>query len=192
VFVSASAGRAHGAAADAHGHVFTWGARNDRGQLGIGATDSSGAAAAAAAALPIANRPLVYPGDNNGSSGGAGSSSSSSNSSGSHARSLERADSLALLARSVQMPAPLLGALRAARGTSHAQCETAAACGDCAEPPSDQGPALRIFRLDIGQAVAMVACGGVSSNASHLSLPHGRGGFSVCVLLRDMQRNTHP
>ncbi|GBF99034.1 hypothetical protein Rsub_11979 [Raphidocelis subcapitata] len=168
-FVSCAAGRGHSAAADAAGHVFTWG-DNGRGQCGI----EDGAVPVATHALPPRR------------TGGEGS----------EGRRLGKLDSLALLASSVRLPQPLLSALRAQQARREAA--TATAVGANAGPastqaqPAEQGGRtagneaaadgaalseerqLRIYRLSLGQAVAMVACGGGQCGvpaASFSSLP---------------------
>jgi hypothetical protein len=161
LFVSVSAGRAHGAAADAGGHVFTWGA-NEHGQCGA----EPGARPAISHTLPPAPPPAPpqalaaagaeAPGD---AAGGTTPVAPG--------RRLGKIDSLDVLEASVRLPGSLLQALRAQRSLQRAVAAGSGGgsdAGAAAAPPPLQTAAhrqLHVYRLTIGQAVHMVSCGGV-------------------------------
>lgn len=179
VFTSCAAGRAHGAAADAGGHVFTWGA-NDLGQCGV-----------AADAAPVIAHTLQ-----DGAAEGAAADAGGSSAAGGQRR-MTKLDSLALLERSVRLPPSLLQSLKAAQAQERArraaeaanaaaaaeaaaeapggaQAAEAAAKGEAAAAAAAAGSQLRVYRVTIGQAVSMVACGGVSGGGIGRSAAAGR------------------
>ena len=194
-FVSAAAGRAHGAAADAAGHVYTWGA-NDRRQCGV---DDGQQAPAVTHALLLAAPAAEESGSGGDGDGGACSGSGRGSGGddgggGGSSRRLTKLDSLSALASSVRLPPSLLATLRAQqerearRATREAEVGigtggggtgklVAAAAGGSpsgaaqqqqqAAAAGAQGPELlHVYRLSIGQAVTMVACGGAHTLAA--------------------------
>jgi hypothetical protein len=148
VFVSCAAGRAHSAAADGAGHVYTWGA-NEAGQCGV-----------AKDAAPVISHALPADvGDETSVTGDAAS------------RRLTKLDSLALLASSVRLPPSLLQSLkqqqalhRQQQQALEANAQIEAVPEGCAAAEADGASArqLHVYRVTIGQAVHMVACGAVS------------------------------
>jgi hypothetical protein len=164
VFVSAAAGRGHGAAADAGGHVYTWGT-NERGQCGV-----------QPGSQPVISHPLPPPpaADAEGAAGNAAAAGS---------RRFGKIDSLDTLESSLRLPGSLLQALPAQRSLQRAACgggespepladAVAPAAGirsaaaAAAAPPPAATRQLHVYRLNIGQAVHMVACGRVSGAGS--------------------------
>jgi hypothetical protein len=193
VFTSCAAGRAHGAAADATGHVFTWGS-NSRGQCGV----QQGAQPIAIHALPS---PPAAAAD-----GAAGSSMQGGQSGGGGGRRLTKLDSLALLESSVRLPASLLLSLKAEQakrqltGAASSPQGAAASAVSADAAAAEAGRQLHVYRLTIGQALHMVACGGVShacnclhhlvTTAFHLHC--ASSGFLALDRKRPSRKCTHP